>query len=191
MTHQPHRRQHIQHLDLDGCKQADRVGRVPAVESQLSATAVAAEQHPPVPGGPPVPAVEPGVSPASPSRATGRALSARTRFPCGQPLVPTGPQRTVQIFSNHIVLAGAPLRNRTIDLLLTLHAGSVGWRRVGSDYRRSEGLACLGALRSVCHCLRPLSLTSSLAPGPSFPRNARSSALANPKARQCSWWHDR
>jgi hypothetical protein len=39
---------------------------------------------------------------------------------CGQPLVPTAPQIRVQIFSNYIVLAGAPLRNRTVDLLLTM-----------------------------------------------------------------------
>jgi hypothetical protein len=43
----------------------------------------------------------------------------------GQPLVPTGPQSPGQIFSNHSVLAGAPLRNRTVDLLLTMHAGFV------------------------------------------------------------------
>ena len=40
---------------------------------------------------------------------------------CGQPLVPTGPQGPARIFSNHMVLAGAPLRNRTVDLLLTMH----------------------------------------------------------------------
>ena len=39
---------------------------------------------------------------------------------CGQPLVPTGPQSPVRIFSNHSVLAGAPLRIQTVDLLLTL-----------------------------------------------------------------------
>jgi hypothetical protein len=44
---------------------------------------------------------------------------------CGQPLVPTGPQDPARIFSNHTVLAGAPLRNRTVDLLLTMHDGSV------------------------------------------------------------------
>ena len=36
--------------------------------------------------------------------------------PCGEPLVPTGPQIPVLVFSNHAVLAGAPLRNRTVDL---------------------------------------------------------------------------
>ena len=40
--------------------------------------------------------------------------------PCGQPLVPTGLRSPVRIFSNHNVLAGAPLRNRTVDLLLTI-----------------------------------------------------------------------
>ena len=44
---------------------------------------------------------------------------------CGQPLVPTAPQSRVQIFSNYTVLAGAPLRNRTVDLLLTMHTGFV------------------------------------------------------------------
>ena len=39
---------------------------------------------------------------------------------CGQPLVPTDPQSPALIFSNHAVLAGAPLRNRTVDLLLTM-----------------------------------------------------------------------
>ena len=43
---------------------------------------------------------------------------------CGQPLVPTGPQSLVRIFSNHGVLAGAPLRNRTVDLLLTMDTRS-------------------------------------------------------------------
>ena len=56
---------------------------------------------------------------------------------CGQPLVPTGPQSPARIFSNHTVPAGAPLRNRTVDLLLTMHAGFVCCRRAGSDYRRS------------------------------------------------------
>ena len=42
------------------------------------------------------------------------------RASLGQPLVPTGPQGPVRIFSNHGVLAGAPLRNRTVDLLLTM-----------------------------------------------------------------------
>ncbi len=40
--------------------------------------------------------------------------------PCGQPLVPTGTQNLVRIFSNKGILPGAPLRNRTVDLLLTM-----------------------------------------------------------------------
>ena len=44
---------------------------------------------------------------------------------CGQPLVPTGTQRPAQIFSNHGVLAGTPLRNRTVDLLLTMQTDTV------------------------------------------------------------------
>ena len=39
---------------------------------------------------------------------------------CRQPLVPTGLPGPARIFSNHTVLAGAPLRNRTVDLLLTM-----------------------------------------------------------------------
>jgi hypothetical protein len=39
---------------------------------------------------------------------------------CRRPLVPTGPPGPARIFSNHIILAGAPLRNRTVDLLLTI-----------------------------------------------------------------------
>jgi hypothetical protein len=44
---------------------------------------------------------------------------------CRQPLVPTGPKNPARIFSNYIVLSGAPLRNRTVDLLLTMYAGFV------------------------------------------------------------------
>ena len=47
-------------------------------------------------------------------------LAGRQCGPCGQPLVPTGCRSPVRIFSNHGVLAGAPLRNRTVDLLLTM-----------------------------------------------------------------------
>ena len=54
-----------------------------------------------------------------------------------------------------IRLTGAPLRNRTVDLLLTMHAGYVRWRRVASDYRRSARYRCLGTSCSVCHCLEP------------------------------------
>jgi hypothetical protein len=42
-------------------------------------------------------------------------------------------------------------------------AGFVLQRRVGSDYRRSDGLQRLGASRRVCHCPKPLSLDLSLA----------------------------
>ena len=58
---------------------------------------------------------------------------------------------------------GAPLRNRTVDLLLTMHAGFVRWRRVGSDYRRPDGYWCLNTSHSVWCCLRSLSLGLSLA----------------------------
>jgi len=61
-----------------------------------------------------------------------------------------------------ISLPGAPLRNRTVDLLLTIHASFVRWRRVGSDRRRSKGLRCLTASGSVGRCLVPLSLGLSL-----------------------------
>jgi hypothetical protein len=47
-------------------------------------------------------------------------LAGRPVCPCGQPLVPAGLRSPVRIFSNHGVLAGAPLRNRTVDLLLTM-----------------------------------------------------------------------
>ena len=47
-------------------------------------------------------------------------LAMPCQAPCGQPLVPTGTQSLTRIFSNHSVLAGAPLRNRTVDLLLTM-----------------------------------------------------------------------
>ena len=58
---------------------------------------------------------------------------------------------------------GAPLRNRTVDLLLTMHAAFVQRRRVGSGYRRSQGLRCLSTSCSVCHYLGSLSLGLSLA----------------------------
>jgi hypothetical protein len=75
--------------------------------------------------------------------------------PCGQPLVPTGPQSPVRIFSNYVVLAGAPLRNRTIDLLLTMHACFVRRSRGLSGCHRQEGYRRLGPSRSVCCCLDP------------------------------------
>ena len=58
---------------------------------------------------------------------------------------------------------GAPLRNRTVDLLLNMHAVFVQRRRVGSGYRRSQGLRCLSTSCSVCHYLGSLSLGLSLA----------------------------
>jgi hypothetical protein len=67
------------------------------------------------------------------------------------------------LFSNIILELRAPLRNRTVDLLLTMHAGFVRWHRIGSDYRSSAEFLCLGASRCVCHCLAPLSLSLSLA----------------------------
>ena len=47
----------------------------------------------------------------------------------------------------------APLRNRTVDLLLTMQASFVRWHRLGSDYRRSEGSRYLSTSRSVCRRL--------------------------------------
>ena len=64
-------------------------------------------------------------APGAPGAAgmAGREWRAGRSVPrCGQPLVPTGPQRPVRIFSNHTVLAGAPLRNRAVDLLLTIES---------------------------------------------------------------------
>jgi hypothetical protein len=66
-------------------------------------------------------------------------------------------------FSNYTVLAGAPLRNRTVDLLLTMHASFV-WRcLVMSGYRRPEGSWRLATSRCVCLRLGALSLDLSLA----------------------------
>jgi len=63
-----------------------------------------------------------GLRRASPELRYGLAGLALAGCQCllRQPLVPTGPQNHVRIFSNHAVLAGAPLRNRTVDLLLTM-----------------------------------------------------------------------
>ena len=55
------------------------------------------------------------------------------------------------------------LRNRTVNLLLTMHAGFVRWCRAGSDYRRLGGYRRLGASRCVGCCLGSLSLGLSLA----------------------------
>ena len=82
---------------------------------------------------------------------------------CGQPLVPTAPQSRVQIFSNYTVLAGAPLRNRTVDLLLTMQADTVWLHRIGSDCCSSERYRCLSKSYCVCGYLEPLSLGQSLA----------------------------
>ena len=46
-----------------------------------------------------------------------------------------------------------------------MHAGSVRWRRAGSDCRRSERFWCLSKSRSVCRRLAPLSPGLSLASG--------------------------
>lgn len=40
--------------------------------------------------------------------------------------------------------AGAPSRNRTVYLLLAMRSSSGWWRRIGSDYRRSEVYRWLG-----------------------------------------------
>src|ERR1035441_3012530 len=58
---------------------------------------------------------------------------------------------------------GAPLRNRTVDLLLTMDAGFVRRSRGPSGCRRQEGYRRLGPSRFVCCCLDPLSLDLSLA----------------------------
>ena len=109
---------------------------------------------------------DPGDGPSW-SRAPGSDWVRQDGGACGQPLVPTAPQSRVQIFSNYGVLAGAPLRNRTVDLLLTIHGGFVRRRRLKSDYRSSEGSRCLGTSRCVGRSLESLSLTLSLSPGPS------------------------
>jgi hypothetical protein len=60
----------------------------------------------------------------------------------------------------------ALLRNRAVDLLLTMHAGWVCCHRVGPDYRSSEGLRCLSMSRYVDPCLRALPPGLSLASDP-------------------------
>jgi hypothetical protein len=104
---------------------------------------------------------------------------------CGQQLVPTGPQCPVRIFSNHMVLAGAPLRNRTVDLLLTMHPGFVRWHLVESDYRRSKEVRCLASSCRVRRCLEALSLGLSLASGSLF-RTGVSRQLVRYPSVQCS-----
>jgi hypothetical protein len=72
-----------------------------------------------------------------------------------RPLDPIGPQSPGQIFPNYSLLAGAPLRNRTVDLLLTMQADTVWRHRIRSDYCRSEGYRCPGKSRCVCGHLEP------------------------------------
>jgi hypothetical protein len=65
-----------------------------------------------------------------------------------------GPHRPFWMFELTL-LAGAPLRNRAVDLLLTIHAGFVYQRRARSDCRRSDGSRRLSVSRSVGRCLMP------------------------------------
>jgi len=74
------------------------------------------------------------------------------QVPCGQPLVPTGIHDPFESFRIR-PSTRAPLRNRTVDLLLTMHTSVVWCHRITSDYRRSEGLQCPSKSRSVCHRL--------------------------------------
>jgi len=69
------------------------------------------------------------------------------------------------LFSNLVCELRAPLRNRTVDLLLTMHGGFVRWHRVGSGYCRPDGYLRLGPSRCVCRRLGTLSLSLSLARG--------------------------
>ena len=79
----------------------------------------------------------------------------------GQPLVPTGPQRHRRDFSNHTVLAGAPLRNRTVDLLLPCMPDSsdtvvsspitAGQTHTGVWVRRALSVIALDRCHLVCH----------------------------------------
>jgi hypothetical protein len=76
--------------------------------------------------------------------------------PCGQPLVPTGLPGPVWFFSNHMVLAGAPLRNRTVDLLLTIRIRSRRQPGISPErqVRRSTS-ARLGQVRDSSRRMRP------------------------------------
>jgi hypothetical protein len=60
-------------------------------------------------------------------------------------------------------LPGAPLRNRTVDLLLTMLADCVWQHRAGSCYATSGQRSCLAGSGCVCHGLVSLSLALSLA----------------------------
>jgi hypothetical protein len=83
----------------------------------------------------------------------------------GIPLVPTGIHDPFEYFRIR-PSTRAPLRNRTVDLLLTMHTGFVRRHRIRSGYRSSEGYRCLATSRCVGRCLGSLSLALSLAPGP-------------------------
>ena len=72
-------------------------------------------------------------------------------------LSPPVPRWLSELFEK-ISLPGAPLRNRTVDLLLTMQADTVWRRRIGSDYRSSEGCQRLGKSSCICGNLEPLSL---------------------------------
>src|SRR5690349_14413227 len=95
----------------------------------------------------PVPAVEPGTSRLTLAR--DRASSAgRTRWPQNTisqipPNTATAPIRSVgRELSSELLtwsFSGAPLRNRTVDLLLAMQADTVWQHRVRSRYYKSEG----------------------------------------------------
>jgi hypothetical protein len=80
-------------------------------------------------------------------------LAGRPVWPPRAAVSPHRPSEPCPDFSNHTILAGASLRNRTVDLLLTMHTGFVWWRRVESDYRRSERRWRLATSRRVRRCL--------------------------------------
>jgi hypothetical protein len=86
------------------------------------------------------------------------------RRPALEPLDPTQPSTGTTLFRIVSLNWRAPLRNRTVDLLLTMHTCFVRWRPVGLDYCGSEGYLCPGTSRCVGHCLAALSLGLSLAP---------------------------
>jgi len=76
---------------------------------------------------------------------------------------------------------GAPLWNRTVDLLLTMPTSLVRRRRAGPDWCRSARYRRLSASRSVCRCPKLLSLGLSLIKTGHDPQNAgqrRDSATA-------------
>jgi hypothetical protein len=69
--------------------------------------------------------------------------------PSGQPLVPTDPQSPVRDFSKHSVLPGAPLRNRTVDLLLTISTAPSAERASCTDPTgySTDSTGCAGIIR--------------------------------------------